>query len=274
MLDAARVPQGQLQPLGDILITRAAQPPAELGIAQPASIAFGPLTYLGGSLSSSSPQQGDVLSVELFWRADGATRPNLGLRLELDNAQGQPIYLANDPPARADYPTQLWATGEVVRAVVRLPLSAGTPAGPVSLRLSLTGAPGLPGPATIASLVIQAPQRSFRVPAMAHVLNAEVGPNMRLLGYDRDAQGITLYWQAVAGINDSYAVFVHALDAGGAIIAQVDGLPLGGTRPTTSWVQGEVLTDRYNLALSGATALEVGMYDPLTRQRLGTVTLP
>ena len=78
----------------------------------------------------------------------------------------------------------------------------------------------------------------------------------------------------MAGIHDSYAVFVHALDASGAIIAQADGLTLGGTRPTTSWVMGEVLTDRYNLPLKGAARMELGLYDPLTRQRLGTVRIP
>ena len=125
----------------------------------------------------------------------------------------------------------------------------------------------------MAALNLRAPQRSFSVPPMAQVLNANLGPAVRLLGYDRDAAGVTLYWQALAETDTSYAVFVHALDAGGAILSQVDALPLGGARPTTGWLAGEVLADRYNLALGQATWVEVGMYDPVTRQRLGTVLL-
>jgi len=75
-------------------------------------------------------------------------------------------------------------------------------------------------------------------------------------------------------MDTSYSVFVHALDASGAILSQVDALPLGGSRPTTGWLPGEVLVDRYSLRLSSATTLEVGLYDPLTRQRLGAVRLP
>jgi hypothetical protein len=177
------------------------------------------------------------------------------------------------PPARADYPTNQWTAGEIVRGVQRLRVPATAPAGPLKLELSLTG-PGLQRqPVPIASLTVRVPPRSFTVPPMAQTLNAALGP-VTLLGYNRDAAGITLYWQARASLDTSYAVFVHALDATGTMVSQVDALPLGGTRPTTGWLPGEVLADRYALPLSGATSLEVGMYDPATRQRLGTIAIP
>ena len=271
VLDANRVPQGQLQPLGSITVTRAHQPPATLAAAQPANIAFGPLTYLGGSLSSASPQAGDEISVELFWRAEGTARPNLTMHLALVGADGRVIQTWDSLPARADYPTGEWISGEIVRSVQRLRVPANAPDGPASLQLSLQ--PGAAGPVEIAALNLRVPARSFVTPPMTHVLNASVGQPVRLLGYDQDQGGVTLYWQALASMDTSYAVFVHALDASGGIIGQVDALPLNGLRPTTGWLPGEVLADRYNLSLNGAASLEVGLYDPLTRQRLGTVSI-
>ncbi len=272
VLDANRAPQGQMQPLGVLTVTRAQNPPQSIVAAQPANLAFGPLTDLGGSVSPASPQAGDEITLELFWRAEGAARPNLTMHLTLLGADGHVIQAWDALPGRADYPTAQWTTGEIVRSVQRLRVPADAPAGPASLQLSLL--PDAGSLATITILNLRVPARSFVLPVMAHTLNANVGSGVRLLGYDLDPQGITLYWQALAGMDSSYSVFVHALDASGAIVSQVDGLPLQGTRPTTGWLPGEVLADRYDLALGGAAALEVGLYDPATRQRLGTVTIP
>jgi hypothetical protein len=273
VLDADRVPQGQSAALGTLSVTRAQRPAADLGIAQPANVALGPLTYLGGSLSSASPQAGDDLIVELFWRAESAQRPDVSLHLALTSGDGSALAAWDLPPARADYPTSLWAPGEIVRGVARLRVPATAPAGQARLELSLPGAKGSASPATIATLTLRVPARSFAVPPMGRRLNARLGPAVTLLGYDLDASGVTLYWQAVSSLDTGYSVFVHALDSSGAITAQVDRPPLNGLRPTTGWLPGEVLTDRYALPLGEAQALEVGLYDPTTGQRLGTVTI-
>ncbi len=210
----------------------------------------------------------------MYWRAEGANRPDLALRLALVGAGGQVIQQQDLSPARADYPTSQWAEGEIVRGVARLRVPAGAPAGPATLEIELEGAPGIAQPVSIASLNVRVPARSFTVPSMAHVLNASLGQPVKLLGYDLDPAGVTLYWQAVAALDISYSVFVHALDPAGTITSQVDSPPLGGARPTTGWLPGEVLADRYNLPLGGAAALEVGLYDPATRQRLGAITIP
>jgi hypothetical protein len=272
VLDANRVPQGQLKPLGLLTVTRAQKPPAAINAAQPANVAFGPLTFLGGSVSTASPQAGDELTLELYWRAEGVTRPNVIMHLALVGAGGSLIQAWDVPPARDDYPSGDWSAGEIVRSVQRLRVTANAPAGPASLQLSMQ--PGATGPVQIAALNLRVPARSFVVPAMGHVLNASVGQPVKLLGYDLDPEGVTLYWQAVVGMDISYSVFVHALEASGAIVGQVDALPLNGTRPTTGWLPGEVLADRYRLSLNGAVSLEVGLYDPATRQRLGTISLP
>ncbi|MFQ6059592.1 MAG: hypothetical protein ACE5MB_12015, partial [Anaerolineae bacterium] len=68
-------------------------------------------------------------------------------------------------------------------------------------------------------------------------------------------------------------VFTHLLDGGSRLWGQRDSLPLGGARPTTGWVPGEVLVDEYEIVVDPATppgeyVIEIGMYQAATGQRL------
>lgn len=76
---------------------------------------------------------------------------------------------------------------------------------------------------------------------------------------------VELAWQAIAPPQHDYTIFVQLLDADGALVAQVDTPPLGGTRPTGQWAVGETVSDRYALivpahAKAGQGALIVGLY--------------
>ncbi len=62
---------------------------------------------------------------------------------------------------------------------------------------------------------------------------------------------ITLLWQTDVPLTDHYTVFVHLLDETGWLVAQHDGVPLLGTRPTISWQPGERLLDRHDIVLPG-----------------------
>jgi hypothetical protein len=100
---------------------------------------------------------------------------------------------------------------------------------------------------------------------------------------------LTLYWRSIAdgpgtgGIEPRpYTVFTHLLDANGRLIAQHDGPPVGGRRPTTGWVQGEFITDPHPMRFrpdltpdqlrtiinTGPALIEVGLYDPTTGDRV------
>jgi hypothetical protein len=83
---------------------------------------------------------------------------------------------------------------------------------------------------------------------------------------------VTLLWQAVNQTAESYTVFVHLLDLDGRLIAQHDGVPLFGTRPTTSWVPGERLLDLHEFAVplditNREGMLVVGLYNSETLER-------
>ena len=64
-----------------------------------------------------------------------------------------------------------------------------------------------------------------------------------------DELAVTLLWNAHDTVAQDYVVFVHLLGEAGQLIAQHDGVPLLGTRPTSSWQRGEQLLDRHVLTI-------------------------
>ncbi len=77
---------------------------------------------------------------------------------------------------------------------------------------------------------------------------------------------ISLFWRATAKPATRYKLFVHLLDAAGNLVAQYDGEPVGGFRPTDGWEPEERLIDRCGLLLPaslppGRYRLRLGLYD-------------
>jgi len=112
-------------------------------------------------------------------------------------------------------------------------------------------------------------------------LNYQLGEHICLervrISSEQLAPGDTLtvvpVWTSDGEIGESYKVFCHVLSCDGELVAQQDGLPLNGIRPTQTWRKGEAIEDSYEIAI-GADAradtykLSVGMYDPTTMTRL------
>jgi hypothetical protein len=274
VLNQDQIPQGQWYSLDTLTVTRASRPPVRLDAAQPLNLVLGSLSLIGQTLNTTSPLAGDDLQMLLYWRADSDARPAFRLRTEL--VAGDTIVGSMEGDvARADYPTSLWSRGEVVRAPLRFRIPASAPPGPAQLRVSLVSPEEalVAGPYVIATLDVRVPERSFSIPVVSHAREDVLGGMVKLVGYDLTADVIVLYWQALAPMEVGYTAFVHVLDAGGRILAQVDAVPLNGLRPTTGWLPGEVLTDSYALSLAGASQIEIGLYDTRTAERLGTVVL-
>jgi mannosyltransferase len=83
---------------------------------------------------------------------------------------------------------------------------------------------------------------------------------------------IDLKWQARQPIERDYVVFVHLYDAAGRLVAQHDGRPAGGSRPTAEWTPGRGVPDPHGLMAPldalGVMTLRVGLYDSQSGQRL------
>src|SRR5690606_14975843 len=82
---------------------------------------------------------------------------------------------------------------------------------------------------------------------------------------------VTLPWRARELLDRDLRVFVQLLGPDGQVVSQQDRDPQSGFAPTTSWVPGEVVIDRYALPVpddGGPFRLIVGLYDPATGVRL------
>jgi hypothetical protein len=116
-------------------------------------------------------------------------------------------------------------------------------------------------------------------------LEATVGDDVTLSGYALDRKearpgddlALTLWWRADKPPLDERSILIHLLDGNGQKLAQADGPPANGGRPTSQWQLGETVIDKHTLKLpddlpSGDYKIAVGMYHypslellPLTR---------
>lgn len=231
----------------------------------PLDIAFGPIQLYGVDMPKEVGV-GDDLPIQLYWRADGSTPNDLNPTVQLINTGGAVVLEQTIAPVETGYGTSHWQTGDAWVGVAQLPIRADTPGGTYTLKIVTPD-----GPQLLATVSVIAPERVYVLPNIQHPLTAQFGSLAKLLGWKYADSQLTLYWQAVDTPATRYSVFVHVVDANGNILDQRDSVPVNGTRPTTSWLSNEVLTDAYNLPLpAGTTAIEVGLYDPKTGTRLTT----
>ena len=132
---------------------------------------------------------------------------------------------------------------------------------------------------------------AYRVPKGGPVVNPEHPfsidlERVRFLGFDLstdsphrgDLLDLTLYWQALGEMEESYSLFTHLLGSyneatGGPLWGQDDSLPLRGSYPTTRWKEGEIVVDFYHLPIppeapAGEYEIEIGIYLLSTLERL------
>ncbi|MGQ9493354.1 MAG: glycosyltransferase family 39 protein [Anaerolineae bacterium] len=130
----------------------------------------------------------------------------------------------------------------------------------------------------------------YAVPAMPmqqqieYPLSVNLGNKVLLLGYNLlskevrpgDILQLSLFWQAIAPMQERYKVFTHVLDPYGHLVGQRDAEPGGGAKITTIWQVGEQVLDNYGLLILPATPpgvhiIEIGMYNLESGQRLPVI---
>jgi 4-amino-4-deoxy-L-arabinose transferase-like glycosyltransferase len=262
-------------------ITRPASPPAvEPKHAIQDDALTADLSLLGYDLSREDVNAGDSVEVALYWSAVRDIAEDYLVQLHLEDASGRSWAQEKSRPAYGTYPTNLWGKGEVIRDWHDLPIPAEIPAGEYALHLALESE-GLPlVERQLGTVQVSGRPRSYDIPPMQHELGWRLGTAVRLLGYDVErsvrAGGtlrLTLYWQCLSEMSESYTVFTHLLDANNVIMGQVDSLPAAAAAPTTSWIPGEIVTDPYQIpvgsgAPEGQCVVETGMYNASTMERL------
>ncbi|MBI4630521.1 MAG: hypothetical protein HY740_02185 [Chloroflexi bacterium] len=84
---------------------------------------------------------------------------------------------------------------------------------------------------------------------------------------------VELHWRALNTTQASYKIFAHVLDAQGQLVTQRDNIPQNGFAPTDTWKRDQIIVDRFALPQnlsSGIYIIKVGLYDPLTNERVLT----
>jgi hypothetical protein len=107
---------------------------------------------------------------------------------------------------------------------------------------------------------------------------------IRLLGFEYDQRTaeagdfltVTLYWEALKDVPTDYIVQVRLLNNEGGILAAADNRPLGGDRPTNSWLKGETFEDTYQLLIEeqfppGIYPIDIALLDTENNQRQNIV---
>lgn len=217
------------------------------------------------------------------WRAHVQPQHDYAARLELIAPEGIAIAQQTLSPGGDAYPTSRWRAGEIIRSQILAHVPGRTATGKHTWRVTLLDKDGnAVGQADLASLQINAPQRVFDPPLLAHPLGIRLSDLFVLTSWDaptRVAPGqsisVTLVWQSAQETDRDYKVFVHLLDGQGRLAAQSDSMPSDWTRPTSGWQTGEYVTDIHPIDLksdlaAGEYRLVAGMYDPETNQRLRT----
>ncbi len=87
---------------------------------------------------------------------------------------------------------------------------------------------------------------------------------------------VSFTWRAKTSPAADYRIFVHLLNATGAIVAQTDGAPVHWTRPTSTWRPDEPIVDHHALWIpdlpQSKYRLVAGLYEPSTGARLSLST--
>jgi hypothetical protein len=104
-------------------------------------------------------------------------------------------------------------------------------------------------------------------------VETEFGNELQLLGYDvekpcdTNSCTVAAYWRVVQPAGDPRRLFLHVVDEAGEIVAQDDALGA----PATHWQAGDVIIQILEVEeVPPASQMRVGVYNPITRERLLT----
>jgi len=239
------------------------------------------LHFVGYTDVDQALSPGDRLRVTLYWRAEQAPGELYSVWSQL-GPQDPTQYVVGDDRWLGGtlYPSHLWEAGDLVQHALELQVPEWTPAPALYwLRLGLVDEQQQRQPLSDGGDVIAlGPWRvrsTVKSAAPAYKANFRLGEAIALAGYDvmiAETVSVTLTWRATGTPNADYTVFVHLVDADGAMIAQDDGFPAAGAYPTSWWLPGDVVQDHHTLSPAEmpqtSLYLRVGLYERASGHRL------
>ncbi len=263
-------------PLGSITIDPA-QAPIDPAARRP------PITLnadLGGliAIGTEKPPRpmiaGDPWTLAMEWASTAEHLPTFDVQWEW--VQNDRVVYSTTLPLNS-YATDRWRKGEVLQSQYDFRVPIAVPDGAYDLRFKVldraTGQP-LHDPATrLTAVKVASRPRDFTMPAMPAPLDVTFDDLAKLVGTDVNRSGtqitVTLFWQGKALTTTNYTAFVQLLNADGSIAQQIDRWQIAFDSPTSTWLPGQVIADRYVFEASAeAPRFGLGLYNAATGDRL------
>lgn len=234
---------------------------------------LGPVQSL---MTSDCLEPGQPLEVDILWGTSSDLVADSQVQIGLQSQAGELLQLQSFP-LESPEPGVVWPADSLLWGYYPLDIELDTPAGHHGLFLQLDDAPS-PQMFSLGPLTVGEDACPSDLPESTKVVDALFGHQMRLLGYEiqraaPDQLEVLLYWRDEQRMGTDYKVFVHVFAPDtGVPVAQDDAMPHRGGFPTRFWAPGDVIVDRIPIDLGGAPTgaygLAVGVYDPLTQERL------
>ncbi|HLU11775.1 MAG TPA: hypothetical protein VK003_19020, partial [Oceanobacillus sp.] len=259
--------------VGSLTVVRPAQFPdaATFSIDQRNEVDFAEgIRLLGWDNLPQTLRPGESIPVTLYWQ--GITvedeRAEVVLTASLRNAAGKDTVLWTGTPTDNQHPVSEWLDSELVMDHLSWVVPREQANGSYQIILSV-GDSEIP----LGTVEIAGVARVFDPPTVLHRSDVQFGAALDLWGYtletNEDGLYLSLVWHADDVVSADYKVFVHVVDENGAIISQRDAMPLDNTYPTSLWLVGEYVEDRYNFEMPDQSySIRVGLYLPETGERL------
>jgi hypothetical protein len=233
-------------------------------------------------LIRATPRETDqtgLLQVDARWTSSSNPGRDYDVCFKLISADNK-VSQSQCEPIAPGWPAASWEASEVVRGSYDLHVDPLLASGKYTLTMSLADSSAQRNSgssAAIGNVNVDTPQHVTVESLPTNSLNAVWGDVIRLNGFGlraaSDSLELTVYWQAMRSMQNSYKVFVHVIDpVTNSIVAQDDSIPRHWTYPTNTWQPGEVVEDTISIPLSGVASgkykVFVGLYDAMTGERL------
>lgn len=253
-------------------------PDAPAYMRSPVQQSFGGVfRLLGYTLDQTAVAPGGLLNVTLFWRAEQALTQGYRPVVQLVNWPVNAAWGSVEPffpgGGRTDqgYPLDRFAS-----ETHSIPVFTDAPPyiGRISVQMidAVTNTPLRLPDGSDRVLLPDIIRITGATPALPDRLGYRFADAVELRCAAAQADGaqyrIRLGWHVAAPYPNDVTVFVHGLDANGALIAQNDAAPLGGQYPAPFWLPGQTLDDAHTLPADPAlAAIAIGLSDVNGRLR-------
>lgn len=245
----------------------------------------GKMTLLGYTLDVQSAAPGDAIPITIYWRALAPMAEDYSVFVHLVDKNELIVGQRDMYPGQGTYPTTLMQPGDVIAdtyaphlaATLMTPNRIEVRAGLYSLETGERLAVLDQGTDLVTLASMDIPEHTDN--GIPNPLALNLQDEIMLVGYrlansaaaPGEAFDLTLYWRALQDLDQDYTVFTQVIGPDHSIWAQVDSWPQSGGSPTSTWVEGQLIEDRYQLqvkedAPAGVYQLQVGMYDSQVRR--------